>query len=359
MADIGGDAEFFREFPGEGGFGGLAGLDLAAGELPFEGHGLVGAALADEDLALEARAAKNQCGDDMPERLGGGWDAMPVEFADRLFHIDTTSVDVGFGRLDSSGVESGQDRSDGGREVDWPAGGGTVTEQVRRGVYGEGCCCDGEHGGVVDGVAEDGVRSGDPGAAEGGYFAFVGGYIEQAVGGEAIFDGDAGAKDAVGWDVEALDAFFDDPVAGGADGPDVDAGGLELGDEFEHFREDVALDVVGEEVGGGAAEFGFAEALVDLDHLAADGELGDLAALVAGVAVVEPVGGVAGEQAGVHGPAHEGGACVAGPEGAVAVENGDFGGELENAGVELCGGESDSGCEDEIGQAGLQIGVSV
>ncbi len=49
-ADGGGDAELFFEFAGEGLFGGFAGLDLAAGKLPLEAHGLVGAALADEDL---------------------------------------------------------------------------------------------------------------------------------------------------------------------------------------------------------------------------------------------------------------------------------------------------------------------
>jgi len=66
---------------------------------------------------------------------------------------------------------------------------------------------------------------------------------------------------------------------------------------------------------------------------------GDVATLVAGVAVVEPLGGFAREQAGVHGPAHEGGTGVAGPEGAVAVEDGDFGREGVDVGVELPGSE--------------------
>ena len=48
------DAELFVELAGEGLLGGFAGLDLAAGELPFEAHGLIGAALADEDLGFEA-----------------------------------------------------------------------------------------------------------------------------------------------------------------------------------------------------------------------------------------------------------------------------------------------------------------
>ncbi len=44
------DAEFFVEFAGERLLGGFARLDLAAGKLPFEAHGLVGPALADEDF---------------------------------------------------------------------------------------------------------------------------------------------------------------------------------------------------------------------------------------------------------------------------------------------------------------------
>ena len=42
VADGGGDAELFVELAGEGLFGGFAGFDLAAGELPLEAHGLVG-----------------------------------------------------------------------------------------------------------------------------------------------------------------------------------------------------------------------------------------------------------------------------------------------------------------------------
>ena len=58
---------------------------------------------------------------------------------------------------------------------------------------------DGEHGGVVDGVAEDGVGGGDADAGEGGDFAFVGGDVEEGVGDEAVgVDGDLGGEDAVG-----------------------------------------------------------------------------------------------------------------------------------------------------------------
>ena len=81
---------------------------------------------------------------------------------------------------------------------------------------------------------------------------------------------DAGGEDAVRGDAEAADAFFDDPVVGGADGPDVGAGGAEVGDEGLHLGEDLRSIVGGEEVGGGAAQLVFAEAGVDLDHLAAN-----------------------------------------------------------------------------------------
>jgi hypothetical protein len=49
--DGGLDAELFIEFAGEGLLGTFAGLDLASGELPLKGHGLIGAALTDENFA--------------------------------------------------------------------------------------------------------------------------------------------------------------------------------------------------------------------------------------------------------------------------------------------------------------------
>ncbi len=200
----------------------------------------------------------------------------------------------------------------------------------------------------MDGISEDGVGSvdagGDADGGEGGDFAFVGGDVKEGVGGEAVgVDGDAGGEDAVGGDVEAADAFFDDPVVGGADGPDVAAGGLEFGDELAHFGEDVGLGELAEELGGGAAELGEGDASVDLYHFAADGELGDFAAVVGVVAAVEPRDLIRGEEAGLHGPAHEGRAGVAGPEGTVAIEDGDFGGEGVDAGEEVGGRETEGG----------------
>ena len=51
-----GDAEFLVQFAGQRLLGAFAGLDLAAGKLPLQGHRLVGTALADQHLA----AANNQ-----------------------------------------------------------------------------------------------------------------------------------------------------------------------------------------------------------------------------------------------------------------------------------------------------------
>ncbi len=200
----------------------------------------------------------------------------------------------------------------------------------------------------MDGVAEDGVggvfAGGDAYAAEGFDFVFVGGDVDEAVGDEAgVVDLYAGGEDVVGGDVEAADAFFDDPVVGGGDGPDVAAVVLELGDEDGEFGEDVGLDVVAEELGGGGAEAVDGEAAVDGDHVAADVVLGDGAVLVAFVAFLDPGDLVEGDELGVDGPVHEGGAGVAGPEGAVAVEYGDLGVEGVDAGVEVGGGEAEGG----------------
>ncbi len=137
-------------------------------------------------------------------------------------------------------------------------------------IDGEGAAGDPEHGGVVDGVAEDSVGVGDADAAEGCGLAFVGGDVDEVAGGDAVFDFGAGGEDAAGGNVEEFDAFFDDPVVGGADGPDFCSLLLEFGDEGAEFGEDLGLDVGAEVFGGGAAEFVFVEAGVDLDHFAAD-----------------------------------------------------------------------------------------
>jgi len=232
-----------------------------------------------------------------------------------------------------------------------PGFAGGAGEQVGGGVYGEGAgnlilgAGDGEHGGVVDGVAEDGVGSViaccDAYAREGDDFIFVGGDVEEVVGDEAVgVDLDMGGEDAVGGDVEAANTFFDDPVVGGADGPDVAAVVLKLGDQGGEFGEDVGLDELGEEMGGGAAEGINGEAGVDGGHVAADVVLVDRLIFVAFVAGEDPVDFLGGQQFGVDGPVHEGGAGVARPECSVAVEDGDLRGEGMDASVKVRGGEA-------------------
>ncbi len=64
-SDVGIDAELFVELAGKCLFGSLSRFDLPSGELPFEGHGLVGTPLADQDLF----AAQNEGGGDKAHGL--------------------------------------------------------------------------------------------------------------------------------------------------------------------------------------------------------------------------------------------------------------------------------------------------
>src|SRR6266702_6927197 len=196
-------------------------------------------------------------------------------------------------------------RPDGGGVVDGPVFDGCAFEECWSWIDGEGPAGDGEHVRVVDGVAEDCVGCGEADTGECGDFAFVGGDIDERIGDEAVGDRDLCGEDSVCGDVEALDTFFDDPVAGGADGPYFGSGGLEVADEGQEFGEDVALDLRGEEFGGRGAHVRLAEAAVDLDHFAADVEFGDLACEIAFVAEVEACDGFGREDSAVDGPAHE------------------------------------------------------
>lgn len=63
--DLGADSQFLVELASESLLGSFAGLDFTAGELPLEGHGLVDAALADENGVT----AKNERGSDVADRL--------------------------------------------------------------------------------------------------------------------------------------------------------------------------------------------------------------------------------------------------------------------------------------------------
>ena len=71
-ADGGFDGQFLAQLAGQGLLGGLAGFDLAAGEFPLQGHGLIGAALADKDLAAADDERCNDKAERGPGRLGAG-----------------------------------------------------------------------------------------------------------------------------------------------------------------------------------------------------------------------------------------------------------------------------------------------
>ncbi len=171
---------------------------------------------------------------------------------------------------------------------------------------------------------------------EGDHFVFVCGHVEELIGNHSVgIDLYARGEDVVGWDGEPADTFFDDPIVRGADGPDVASPLLEIGDQDGELGEDVGLDVLGEELRGGASEGFDREAGVDPGHVAADVVLGDRLIFVAFVPLENPVDLLGGDELGVDGPVHEGGAGVAGPEGAVAVEDSDLGIKRVNAGVEV------------------------
>ena len=60
------DAQFFFELANQGLFRTFTRFHFAAGKLPFQGHGLVGAALANQDLV----ATENESGDDVAHGPG-------------------------------------------------------------------------------------------------------------------------------------------------------------------------------------------------------------------------------------------------------------------------------------------------
>ena len=140
----------------------------------------------------------------------------------------------------------------------------------------------------MHGVAEDCVGRRDADARERGDLALVGGDIKESIGDDPVSDEYTRGEDAVWRNGESADALLDDPVAGRADGPYLCAGGLQVAHEREHLGENIPLDLSGEELSGGGAHLGFAEAGVDLHHLSADGEFGDLAGEVAAIAEVQP-----------------------------------------------------------------------
>lgn len=71
-ADGGVDAEFFVELAAEGLLGGFSGLDFASGKLPLEAHGLIGAALTDENGVSTQDQRGRHIADGLVGVAGGG-----------------------------------------------------------------------------------------------------------------------------------------------------------------------------------------------------------------------------------------------------------------------------------------------
>ena len=137
-----------------------------------------------------------------------------------------------------------------------------------------------------------------------------------------------------------LHGIFNQPVVGGADGPQCRSPFLQQTAKLTHLRKDVGTDHGVEKYMHGLAEFGFAQVAVDLHHLAADGEFGNFTAHIGSIPLIHPVAGFAREQSGFHGILHEPDTGVTRPKCAIAVEYGDSGLGSVNETKKFRGGES-------------------
>jgi hypothetical protein len=207
------------------------------------------------------------------------------------------------------------------------------------GIDGERRTGERKHGSVVDGITEDDIRLWAVYTLEGERLAIVCGDVDERAGDEAVHHGDAGGEDALRRDTEVANTLFDDPVVGGADGPDLASGGLEISDQALHLRKNVGVDLGAEEGGSSTAELGLFEAGVELHHLSADSQFGDVAGAIEAVAGIDPVGGIAGDQSGFDGPEHEPIAGVSAPESAVAVEDSRARRQREDCAMEVASGQ--------------------
>ncbi len=136
------------------------------------------------------------------------------------------SLALGDHLRDGSGVEDGPAlfRGDG--------------NQGGRGIDGEGTPGEGQHRGVVDGVAEDAVWRGQSDPAQGHSFALAGGNVEKFRGSNAIGDADARGQNAIGRDAEGAHALLDHPAIAGADGPNDATAAAQLVHQREHLGKD-------------------------------------------------------------------------------------------------------------------------
>jgi hypothetical protein len=219
-----------------------------------------------------------------------------------------------------------------------PASFGTLFEEPQGGVDREGMRRHFQHGKVVERVAEDGISPGNSDAPESGGFGGSGGNVDEFAGDDSVCDSDLRSEHSIVGDAEFANTFRDDPLIGGADGPEFDSLVAQHGDERGYFGEDVRPNMFGKVTCGSGAEFLFMQAGVHLHHLSADLEFADVSGDVGAVAGVHPVAGGAGDESLVHGPDHEAVAGVAAPEGTVAVEDCDFGGRFQDEMFELLSG---------------------
>jgi hypothetical protein len=211
-------------------------------------------------------------------------------------------------------------------------------EERGRGVDGKGMGGDLEHGEVVARVSEDGVRMGQADAAKRSGFGRAGGNIDKFTGDQAVYDFDLGGEDALLGNAKGADAFRYNPLVGGTDSPEFDAGCAELVNEAGNFRKDVRGHVFGNVAGGGGAQFLLTEAGVDLHHFATDAGFVDGAGKICAVASVHPIGGGTGDESLIDGPDHESVTGIATPKGAVAIEYSYFGGSFKDKAFELLNG---------------------
>ena len=223
-----------------------------------------------------------------------------------------------------------------GKEVA-PASLGCGFEQGGRGIDGEGLDGDVEHGQVVNGVAKDRIGRRYSHAPKSCGFSLVGGHVEDFGGNDAVGDANLGGQHAVFRDIECADAFGNYPFVGGADGPDLDTGCKQIGDQRGQLREDAGADELVEVLGGCRAQFLVAEAGVNLYHFTANLTFAHLAMPIGAMARVDPVAGGARNQALLKRPEHEAQASVAAPERPIAIEDGHPGIAVENQPLELRG----------------------
>ena len=91
--------------------------------------------------------------------------------------------------------------------------------EVGIGIYGEGAPGDGEHGSVVNGIAESGVDLASDDFADCFSLAFAGGHANEAIGGEVVFDVNAGGDYVFLGNAEATGSLGDDPIISGRNCP--------------------------------------------------------------------------------------------------------------------------------------------